>query len=158
MAQLTTYSFIDIVCTFTDPFSGQNINLGYGAGTAKEGISFEMLEDKDLMSIGADGSVMHSLRASKGARFSVRLLKTSPVNYQLSSIYAYQSLAPAAWGQNIISARDVLQGDVLRCISVAFSRQPVITYAEDAGMNEWQFFGTLDQLLGQGIPDLSVAL
>jgi len=152
---LTTYSFFDITCTFTDPFSGTNINLGYGAGIAKEGIAFEMLEDKDFWAIGSDGKIMHSLRASKGGRLTVRLLKTSPTNNYLSVIYNQQSLIPQAWGQNIISARDVLQGDVLRMTSVAFARQPVITYAEDGGMNEWLFFGALDQLLGVGVPDLA---
>jgi hypothetical protein len=152
---LTTYAFIDITCTFTDPYTGTNINLGYGAGTAKEGIAFEMLEDKDFMAIGADGRIMHSLRSSKGGRLNVRLLKTSPTNNYLSVIYNQQALLPVAWGQNIISARDVLQGDVLRMTSVAFARQPVITYAEDGGMNEWLFFGAIDQLLGVGVPDLS---
>jgi Protein of unknown function (DUF3277) len=152
---LTTYSFLDIVATFSPSGGGGQISLGFGAGIAKEGLSFEMLDDKDLMTIGADGAVMHSLRASNGARCTVRILKTSPTNNFLSTTYGLQRFTPSIWGQNFVSARDILQGDVMRLTSVAFARQPVITYAEDANLNEWTFYGTLDELLGQGIPDLA---
>ncbi len=153
---MATYSFLDVVATFSD-INGDTISLGYGAGTAKEGITTEMLDDKTKMDIGSDGSVMHTLRASNAARIMVRLLKTSPTNNLLSTVYGLQRLSPLLWGQNFISVRDILQGDVLSADFVAFARQPVITYAEDANMNEWQFLcGSLDELLGQGIPDLSV--
>jgi len=152
----TTYSFLDITATFTDN-NGDAISLGYGAGTAKEGLTVEMLDDKSKLDIGSDGTPMHSLRASNAARVMVRLLKTSPTNNYLSVVYGVQRLSPALWGQNAISVRDILQGDVLSAAAVAFSRQPVITYAEDATMNEWSFLcGSLDELLGIGIPDLSV--
>jgi len=151
----TTYSFLDVTATFTDN-NGDAISLGYGAGTAKEGITAEMLDDKSKLDIGADGTPMHSLRASNAARIMVRLLKTSPTNNYLSVSYGEQRLTPSLWGQNTISVRDILQGDVLSAEAVAFSRQPVITYAEDATMNEWSFLcGSLDELLGVGIPDLS---
>jgi hypothetical protein len=154
----TTYSFMDVVATFTD-INGDYISLGYGAGIAKEGITTEMLDDKTKMDIGADGVPMHTLRASNAARIMVRLLKTSPTNNMLSTVYGLQKSTPALWGQNFISVRDILQGDVLSAAAVAFARQPVITYAEDASMNEWQFLcGSLDELLGQGIPDLAAIL
>ena len=60
------YSFEDVQATLNGP--GGSISLGAGAGNAQEGISFEFLDDKDGMLIGADGSVVHSLRASKAAR------------------------------------------------------------------------------------------
>lgn len=152
----TTYSFLDVVATFTDA-SGNFISLGYGAGTAKEGITVEMLDDKTKMDIGADGTPMHTLRASSAARISVRLLKTSPTNNALSLAYNLQRFTPSLWGQNAISVRDLLQGDVLSAGNVAFARQPGITYAEDATMNDWQFLcGSLNELLGIGIPDISV--
>jgi len=152
----STYSFMDVVATFTD-INGDYISLGYGAGTTKEGLTTEMLDDKTKLDIGADGTPMHSLRASNAARIHVRLLKTSPTNNILSVVYNTQRFNPALWGQNFISVRDILQGDVLSASAVAFARQPVVTYAEDASMNEWQFLcGSMDELLGSGIPDLSV--
>src|SRR5208337_1881373 len=152
----TTYSFLDVVATFSDS-NGDFVSLGYGAGTAKEGLTIEMLDDKTKMDIGADGTPMHTLRASNAGRIMVRLLKTSPTNNFLSVIYGSQRFNPLLWGQNIISVRDILQGDTVSASAVAFSRQPVVTYAEDATMNEWQFLcGVIDELLGIGIPDISV--
>ena len=72
------YSFEDVQATITGP--GGTISLGAGAGNAQEGISVEFIDDKDNMLMGADGSGVHSLRASNAARILVRLLKTSPVN------------------------------------------------------------------------------
>ncbi len=151
----TTYSFLDCVCTLTD-INGNSISLGYGSGVSAEGLTVEMVADKDILTIGADGTPMHSLIASNAATILVRLLKTSPINNQLSVMYNTQKNNPAVWGQNVMSVRDILQGDVLTAEVVAFSRQPVITYAENAGMNEWRFLcGTLTELLGPGVPDLS---
>jgi predicted SPOUT superfamily RNA methylase MTH1 len=154
----TTYSFMDVSATLTD-INGDVVSLGYGAGTAKEGITVEMSDDKTKLDIGADGTPMHSLRASNAGRLLVRLLKTSPTNNQLSLIYNVQRYTPFLWGQNVISVRDVLQGDVISASAVAFARQPVVTYAEDANMNEWQFLcGVIDELLGLGIPDLAAVI
>ena len=153
----TTFSFLDVVATLSDT-NGNSISLGYGAGVAAEGITTEMISDKDILTIGSDGTPMHSLIASNAATILVRLLKTSPTNNQLSVMYNTQKYNPAVWGQNNISLRDILQGDVLTAETVAFSRQPVITFAENAGMNEWRFLcGSLTELLGPGLPDLSAA-
>src|SRR5208337_3134437 len=153
----TTYSFLDVVATLYD-INGNSISLGYGAAVAAEGITTEMIADKDILTIGSDGTPMHSLIASDAATILVRLLKTSPVNNQLSVMYNTQKYSPPLWGQNNISVRDILQGDVLTAETVAFSRQPVITYAENAGMNEWRMLvGKLTELLGPGLPDLSAA-
>lgn len=151
----TTYSFLDVVATLTD-INGESISLGYGAGVAKEGLTTEMLDDKSKLDIGSDGTPMHTLRASNAARIHVRLLKTSPTNNALSLAYNSQRFDPSMWGQNHLSVRDILQGDVLSAAAVAFTRQPVVTYAEDAAMNEWQFLcGSINELLGLGIPDLA---
>jgi hypothetical protein len=149
----TTYSFLDVVATLSAPTG--SIDLGYGAGTAPEGITVEMLEDKDAMAVGSDGDVMHSLRASNAGRITVRLLKTSPTNNLLSIMYNAQRLVPSVWGNNIVSVRDILQGDTNVLSKAAFTRQGHITYAQDANMNEWSFIGKLTQLLGSGIPDIS---
>lgn len=151
----TTYSFLDVVATLTDT-NGNSISLGYGAGVASEGLTIEMLADKDILTIGADSTPMHSLVASNAASILVRLLKTSPVNNQLSVMYNTQKNNPAVWGQNVLSVRDILQGDVLTAEAVAFSRQPTVNYHESAGNQEWRFLcGTLTELLGPGVPDLS---
>jgi hypothetical protein len=150
---MSTYSFLNVVGTLTGP--GGAISIGSGSGDAEEGITTEMIEEKDLMTVGADGSIMHSLRASNAARMTVRLLKTSPINAQLSTLYNFQRQASGTWGQNVIVVADTQRGDVLSLTQCAFARQPVITYAKDGNFNEWLFLGALNELLGSGVPDLN---
>jgi hypothetical protein len=155
MATLAAYSFMNIQCTLSGP--SVQASLGYGAQNAKEGISFEMLEDKDMMMIGADGAVMHSLRMGNGARFSVRLMKTSPMNNTLSIAYNFQRLNAGFWGQNTLVVSDVQRGDLVAGSSVAFARHPGVTWAEDGNINEWTFYGNVTApLLGLGTFDVNL--
>ncbi len=147
-----TYSFISVQATIAGP--GGSFSLGYGAGNAEEGISIETVEEKDLMTVGADGSVMHSLRASDAARITVRLLKTSPVNAALSLLYNFQKSSPANWGQNVFVVSDTNRGDVETVLQAAFARPTPNNYGKDGGMNEWLFFGLRDQQLGSGDPSV----
>lgn len=150
---LGTYSFLNIQATLSGP--GGSFPIGSSSGNADEGISIEMLEDKDLMTVGADGSVMHSLRASNAARISIRFLKTSPVNALLSALYNFQRTSAINWGQNVLVISDVIRGDVIASAQCAFAKQANVTYAKDAGMMEWSFLGTVDEILGVGVPDVN---
>jgi hypothetical protein len=145
---MSTFSFSDVSATLLGP--GGTISLGNGAGTADEGITVEMIDDKDTMTTGADGTIMHSLHASKAARFTVRILKTAPTNAQLSLLYQTQSANSALWGKNTLAVSDVVRGDVIAGTDIAFVRHAPITYAKDANVNEWLFQGSVTQLLGSG--------
>lgn len=145
-----TYSFLDTQAGIQGP--GLAANLGNGAGNAEEGISVEPSEDIDVMTIGADGSGMHTLRADKSGKITIRLLKTSPVNAQLSEALAFQRISGANWGQNIFSLVNSNSGDTITGQQLAFGKVPVITYAKDPSMNEWSFNAvTIDIGLGAGV-------
>lgn len=153
MAQ--TYSFLNIQGNFSGP--GFDFPIGAGTGTGEEGITIEMLEDKTDLKIGADGTPMHSLRASDAGRITVRTLKVSPLNAILSAAYNFQKANAANWGQNILRFADTQRGDLITCTDMGFARQPVITYAKDANMNEWSFLGIIPaQILGAGVPNVNV--
>jgi hypothetical protein len=111
-----------------------------------------MVDDKDKMDVGADGAIMHSLRASNAGRITVRLLKTSPVNAQLNALYNFQRMNPSAWGQNVLVVSDVARGDVVTGTVMAFVKQSDLVYAKDGNMNEWMFAGSVLELLGVGTP------
>lgn len=144
---MATYSFIDTTATLIGP--GGEIDLSYGAGIADEGITITMTGDKNTMTIGADGEVMHSLHADKSGTATVRLLKTSPTNAKLQNLYNAQSLSSTLWGQNIINIGNTGSGDNTVCRSVAFLRKPNLTYAKDGDIVEWAFHvGKVDSLLG----------
>lgn len=145
----STYSFLDVQAALTGP--GGAISLGAGAGAADEGISVEFAADTDSMQIGADGTGGHSLIADKSGRITVRLLKTSPVNQQLSAMFAFQRTGSSTHGQNTLVITDVGRGDLVSARQVAFARAPNLSFSREAGMNEWIFNAIeIDMTLGGG--------
>lgn len=145
-----TYSFLDVVAAIVGP--GGVFNLGAGSGAAEEGITIEPTAEISTMTIGADGSGMHSLHGDKSGKLTVRLLKNSPTNALLSAMYAFQTASGSSHGQNTITIAGVVSGDVVTCQQVAFIKAPAITYAKDGGTVEWDFQAiTIDRSLGAGV-------
>lgn len=131
------YSFLNVNCFIAGP--GLVANLAAGAAASEEGITIEAAEDKNVMTIGADGKGQHSLIASDAATVTVRLLKTSPINALLMAAYDLQTASSAFHGLNVITINDSGRGDAHVLQSCAFKKKPSITYAKEAGMNEWVF-------------------
>lgn len=146
---MASYSFNDVNATFAG--AGGSAILGAGAGSSKEGITCEFLDDKDSMLIGADGSGVHSMRASKAGRVTVRLLKSSPWNAVLAAMYNAQTLSTRLWGKNVLTVTNLVTLDNYVCTGVAFQKMPSVTWAEDANYNEWTFLAIhMDPILGAG--------
>lgn len=133
------YSFLNVNATIAGP--GGAFSLAAGAAAAEEGITIEASEDKNVMTIGADGQGQHSLIASDACTVTVRLLKTSPINGALMAMYDLQSASSSLWGQNVISIVDTGRNDFTIVQACAFKKKPTLTYAKEAGMNEWTFDG-----------------
>jgi hypothetical protein len=149
---MATYSFQDVVATISGV--GGSINLAAGAGVAEEGITIEPMEDKSVMTIGADGSGMHSLVANEASTVTIRLLKTSPVNKQLQEMYNQQTKSSANHGKNTITVRDAVRGDNITLTEVAFKKRPTVTYAKEGGLMEWTFDAIkTTAILGSGTPE-----
>ncbi len=132
-----SYSFKDVKAAISGP--GGVITLGDGSGAAEEGITIEPTGEIDTMQIGADGKGQHSLSSDKSGRLTVRVLKTSPVNALLAAMLAFQRSGSSTWGQNTISLVDLARGDIVTCQQCAFASWPSLTYAKEAGTNEWVF-------------------
>ena len=143
----STYSFKEVQAAIVGP--GGFINLGNSAGPSEEGISVEASGEIDTMTVGADGSGMHSLSANTSGRITCRFLKTSPTNALLSAMYALQTSSGAQHGQNTITVVDSNRGDVITCRQAAFSKAPPLSYGAQAGMVEWEFNAIqIDRTLG----------
>lgn len=143
----TTYSFLNTHCAIAGPGGAFSLT----GGAAKEGITVQPAAEKNRLTIGADGSGMHALRADKSAKAIVRLLKNSPVNALLSAMYNFQQLSSANWGQNVIEIVSSV-GDVITLRNCAFSKQPTVVYDEEGAGNEWEFDCMyLDELLAASI-------
>lgn len=145
--KVLTYSFLDVHGTFTGP--GGFASIGSGSGIAEEGISIEMSEETDSMLIGADGSVAHSLHASRAGKITLRVLKTSPLNALLMQIYNFQRESSLNFGQNVIAVANVVTGDAYVGTQAAFTRLPNNAFAKTAGTIDWEFnCGRIDVTLG----------
>ena len=145
---MATYSFLDVTASLTGPTGV--IDLGQGSANSEEGITQTMGGNKNTMTIGADGEVMHSLHADKSGTITVTLLKTSPVNKKLSLAYNAQSQSSATWGNNVIVIRNTASGDISTARSCAFQKQPDFDNAKEGGTVAWVFdCGKIDQLLGE---------
>lgn len=145
-----TYSFQDVVVTISGP--GGSFPLGNTSAPAEEGITIEK-EPKNTKTNGADGSVMHSMHATEAGKIIIRLLKTSPVNAQLSALYNFQGSSSINWGQNVFSLRELVTGDVYTIGGAAFTKFPNNTYATVGNTIEWEFEAALvTPFLGVGQP------
>jgi hypothetical protein len=142
-----TYSFLNVQATIVGP--GGNFNIGQGAGIAEEGITIERGGDKGTMTIGADGTGMHSLHADKSGTLTVRLLKTSPTNAKLMAMYDLQTTDSRLYGNNVITVTDTGSNDSTGCRGVAFKKAPTLVYAKEGQMMEWAFnCVAIDSVLG----------
>lgn len=145
---MATYSFMDVTASLSAPTGV--IDLGQGSANSEEGITQTMGGNKNTMTIGADGEVMHSLHADKSGTITVTLLKTSPVNKKLSLAYNAQSQSSATWGNNVIVIRNTASGDISTARSCAFQKQPDFNNAKEGGTVAWVFdCGKIDQVLGE---------
>jgi hypothetical protein len=146
---MTTYSFANVSATLMGP--GGTISLGNGAGNAEEGITIEPIDDKNTMTTGAGGEVMHSLHAGQAHRFTFRFLKTSPTNNLISTLINYQKTSSAFWGKNTLLVSDPTRGDIVAGTDIAFKKHSTIVYGKEGGLNEWTFEGRAETLLGSGV-------
>ncbi len=144
---MATYSFSEITATLTG--AAGLINLGSGSANTKEGITIALAQDRNQMTVGADGEYMHSLRCDKSGQVTVRLLLTSPINALLQVMYDAQALAPSAWGNNVLVIINKGNLETTTCRGVAFKKQPDITYDENGAYREWAFdCGKIDTISG----------
>lgn len=146
---MATYSFLDVQLSINGPNISATIG-GTGTGSAEEGFSVIFEEDADVMTPGADGSVMHSLTAAKRGRIELHVLKTSPINAQLSTAYNLdRANGSQEWGQNTMAVRNPVSGDTYQCKSCAFRKFSDNAYQMRGNIMTWVFNSSvIDPALG----------
>ena len=101
------------------------------------------------MTMGADGSVMHSHHCSKACTVTIKLLKTSPINAILRAMYNVQDRGSKNWGKNTITLVNTKSGDAETIQGAAFVKLPENAWAKEGNILEWQFHGAINSgLLG----------
>ncbi len=152
MGLFGTYSFLDVYATLVDPATGATIPIGSSSGVAEEGITVAQVDTVDHMQIGADGTGMHTLQATRGARITIRFLKTSPTNSLLMALVEAQRSSGALWGQNTISITEIVTGDEVNLSGCAFEKIPDNNYDKTGKMFEWTFLAVNStQALGTNV-------
>lgn len=142
-----TYSFYDVSAAI----SGPNGSFSLSDGNSEGGITIARRGDRNTLTVGADGTPMNSLHADKSGTITVRLLKTSPVNAMLQSMYDADAADTSAWGSNTILVRDTNLGDSHDAIACAFMKFPDTVYDKEGPALEWTFSaGSIDTVLGSG--------
>jgi hypothetical protein len=154
---LATYSFQDVNAALTDDIA--SFDLGSESGVAEEGITIAMEGDKGTIVWGADGTPMHSLHAAQGGTVSIRLQKTSPINYKLAQFYTQSTASSANYGNATITVRNATRGDSIVCLLCGIKKSPDVVYAKEGGFMDWVFnAGQIAEILGDGNPNNTTIL
>jgi hypothetical protein len=107
----STFAFQDVTASLSGP--GGILTLsGAETAAAEEAITITWGEEMNSQTIGADGSVMNSMHSSRAGTATFRLMKTSPLNAQITALIKYQHQSSALWGRNTITISDVARGDL----------------------------------------------
>lgn len=138
---MSTYAFTDTAVSLVG--LGAVLQLGSGNGVAEEGITIKREGDKNKMTLGADGTGMHSLVAASAGTIEITLLKTSPSNAALMELYNVQRVTAALWGSNVITITQSGLGDLHVCTQCAFKKAPDIGYAVEGKTVTWVFDSVL---------------
>lgn len=147
---MAAYSFLDVNAAISGP--GGSFSLK--GDNAKEGIAIAAVEDKNILTTGADGGGMHSLVASDAVTVTIRLLQSSPINTKLMKLYTHQKQSSATWGRNTLSIRDAARGDDHTVEEAAFQKAPDLNYATEGGTVEWVLQGIKgSSVIGDGAPE-----
>jgi hypothetical protein len=134
---MAAYSFKDVKASIDGPEG--NYQIGQGSGTAEEGITVERTEDRNTMTAGADGTIMHSMHVANHGTIRVRILKTSPTNGLLWEMLEKQRVGSKTWGINTITVQDHARGDKITATEVAFMGEPQVAFAKVGNVHEWSF-------------------
>lgn len=145
------YSFLDVTASIAGPGGVVSLKGDDDNGVSAEGIVVDPTGDKNVMTVGADGGVMHSLLGDKSGTVTITLLRVNPANAQLWALYNYQTRSSKYHGQNVIMIRDTSRGDIVTCRELAFSKRPSKGFAQEGGTLVWTFHaGKIDGQDGAG--------
>lgn len=130
----TTYSFADVSMVISNPNFGQFIASGVGLGS----ISTEMVTDRTVHDLAADGSVMVSKIKGRNGNISIAAQQTSSLQKWLLKLYNYLETAGTdKWASTTIVVRAPMMKDLQVCTGVSFNKIPPKPYQATGQMVTW---------------------
>lgn len=130
----STYSFADVSAVISHPSVGQFIASGEGLGS----ITTEMITDRSVQDVAADGTVMVSKVKGRNGTIAIAVQQTSSLNKWLTRLYNYlESAGTDKWAQTVIVVRAPMMQDLQICTGVSFGKLPGKPYQATGQMITW---------------------
>jgi hypothetical protein len=137
-ASVTTYSFQDVVATFSCPGVGVKSSDGAGLGS----ISIVMTQTKTVQEAAADGSIMVSKILGENGTIALQIQQTSQLHkWLLDNWYNYinQSSNTSDWAAMTIIIKSNALTDSTTCIGVSPQKLPDRPYQSQGQLITWNF-------------------
>jgi hypothetical protein len=137
MANVTTYSFADVIAVFNFPGSPSFPVNGTGIGE----LSISYITDNTAHDLSADGSVMVSKIAASNANITVTCQQTSALHNYLKAAFKYlQAASSPSWAAGLLSISSV-NGihDNIIASGLSFTKRSDQPYQQQGQLVTWTF-------------------
>lgn len=136
MANTTTYSFQDVICTINLPGSPPISVNGLGIGE----ITLAPINDNTAHDLAADGSIMVTKVQADNGNITISAQQTSALNTFLINAFKFLKLAPTnLWAQGTITiASPSGLGQRVQCTGVSFTKRSDKNYQQQGQKWSWQ--------------------
>lgn len=132
----TTYSFSDVLLTFSHPSMGTYPVNGQGAGE----ISINYQDDNTAHSRAADGSVMVSKIKADNAQIAISIQQTSDFHRWLKNLFNFLNVSPASvWALATITVQVPINGEYITATGVSPQKRADQPYQEQGQNVTWNF-------------------
>lgn len=131
----TTYSFQDVIATFSCPNCGIKSTDGAGIGS----ISIAMTQTKTVQEAAADGSIMTSKILGENGTIALQVQQTSQIHKWLVDWYNYinNSVTTSDWTAMTVTINSRALSDTTTCTGVAPQKLPDRAYQAQGQMVTW---------------------
>jgi hypothetical protein len=134
MANITTYSFLDLTGSISHPSLGAYTFTGQGIGE----MSITMASDRTAHDLAADGSVMVSKLAGANGMITIQVQQTSPLHNWLVKWYNYLYQADTdQWAQTNCLIRAPKMGKQHEGLGISPQKLGDQPYAAQGGRVTW---------------------
>lgn len=146
MANVSTYSFNDIIMTIAHPTYPAFVLNGQGVGE----VTIAYPNDNTAQELAADGSVMISKIAADNATVAITMQQTSSLHTWLKGLFNFLNISPAAlWAGASIHIQSVSGGfDNITLTGVSPTKRADQPYQKLAQMVTWNFMAANGQTFG----------
>jgi hypothetical protein len=141
MANLVTYSGMDVNASFVHPFIG-SIQAGGIASNGLQKLQIRMLTTRTTMKVGMDGAVIPSAIPGRNGEIELEVWQTSTLHQELlawfNSLEAAQYAGDVSqWAIGVALIKCIVDGSTHTATGIAPTKVPDKTYSAEAQTVTW---------------------